>query len=92
MIILGLLNLVTFILSIVFGMFYPFIPEIGPDLSNIIENFMQILDKGIDLFCFLLGPVSSVLIAYILGFQVVRGIWSLIWFIIRKIPMLNIRE
>ena len=53
---------------------------------------MTILDTGVDLFCFLLGPVASVLVAYIITFQIVKSLWDLIWFVIRKIPMLNIRE
>ena len=92
MIIIGLLNIVTFILTFLFSLIKPFIPEIGEDLTNIIESFMKILDQGVDLFSFLLGPVASVLVAYILAFQIVKSTWDLIWFIIRKIPMINIRE
>jgi len=92
MIIMALLNLVTFILNFVFGLISPFLPEIGPELTNIINNFMNVLDAGLDMFCFFMGPVASVLVAYILAFQIVKSLWDLIWFIIRKIPMLSIRE
>lgn len=92
MIIMGLLNVVTFLLTFVFGAVAPYIPPIGEDVTNILNNFMNILDMGVDLFCFLLGPVASILVAYIIGFQIVKSFWDLIWFVIRKIPMLNIRE
>lgn len=92
MIIIGFLNLVTLILNLLFGLIQPLIPKIGPEVTEIIKEFMVILDKGIDLFCFLLGPVASVLVAYILAFQVAKSTWDLVWFIIRKIPMFNIRE
>lgn len=92
MIVLGLLNIVTFILNFIFGLISPMMPPIGDNLANIIENFMEVLDMGLDLFCFLMGPVASVLVAYILSFQVIKSLWDLIWFIVRKIPMLGIRE
>lgn len=92
MIILGLLNIVTFILNIVFSSVFVLFPRISPEVEAILENFMQVLDKGVDMFCFFLGPVASVLIAYILAFQIVKSTWDLIWFVIRKIPLLNIRE
>lgn len=92
MIIIGFLNLVTLILNLLFGLIQPLIPKIGPEVTAIINDFMTILDKGIDLFCFLLGPVASVLVAYILAFQVAKSTWDLVWFILRKIPMLNIRD
>lgn len=92
MIILGLLNIVTFILNFVFELLSPLVPEIGPELTKIIDKFMIILDSGLNMFCFLLGPVASVLVAYILAFQIAKSLWGLIWFIIRKIPMLSIRE
>lgn len=92
MLILGLLNMVAFILNIVFGSVFALFPDISPEVTAIIENFMAVLDKGVDMFCFLLGPVASVLVAYILAFQIVKSTWDLIWFVIRKIPLLNIRE
>lgn len=92
MILLLLLTLVTSIVDAVFGLIAASFLPWGDTLQNVMESFISILDQGINMFYFLFGPVALILVTYILSFQVLKHTWDIIWWVIRKIPILNIRE
>lgn len=92
MILLLLLTIVTSIVDFVFGLIANLLLPWSSQLNDILIAFLNVVDQGIDMFYFLFGPVAIVLVTYILSFQVLKHTWDIIWWVIRKIPMLNIRE
>lgn len=92
MILLLLLTVVTSIVDLVFGLIASSFLPWGDVLQNVMDSFISILDQGINMFYFLFGPVALILVTYILSFQVLKHTWDIVWWVIRKIPILNIRE
>ena len=92
MILIALLSIVTGIVDAVFGFIAQFFLPWGVDLQLILSNFLPVVYKGANMFYFFFGPVAVILVSYILTFQILKHTWDIVWFVIRKIPMLNIRE
>lgn len=90
MILLLLLDVVTSIIDGIFNILPVF--ELGEDIIVFLDKFMLVLDKGLTMFSFFVGPVCPILLGYVLAIESIRHAWQLIWFVIRKIPFLNISQ
>ena len=94
MLILAILSFVTFLVGMIFGFVTEVlgIGELPESIATIATDFFNILARGVDLFGFLIGPVGKILLSLVISLEAFHAVYKVIWFIIRKIPILNIRE
>lgn len=92
MIIEGLLdfiiNVLTFILDLL-----PDLPSVPAEVTSAVSTFINLIFDNVGLLgVFVPLSIIKVIIPLWLGIEVFDKVYSLIFWVIRKIPMLNIRE
>lgn len=89
MLILAILTLAAWLIDFVIGFVYSRLPfgELPETILNYVEQFFNILAKGVDLFGFLIGPVGKTLLAIVISLEAFYSIWKIVWFVIRKIKL-----
>jgi len=93
MLIKGLLDLIYNILDLIL---FTELPEMPDSLLFILDEMVNYVVMGISVLRVFLGDITlqifSVLFTLVLTFNSFYMIWSLVFWILRKIPMLNIKE
>lgn len=94
MLIMAFLSFCAFLIDSIFNVVFSVmnISEIPSSITSVVSSFFDILARGVDMFGFLIGPVGKILLGIIVNLETFHMLYKLIWFIIRKIPVLNIRE
>lgn len=92
MIIEGLLKVVSFILNFVFDLL-PDLPEMPSSIVSAIDNVLDVIFGNVGLFgIFVPLNIVKILIPLWLVVYNFDKIYSLLFWVIKKIPILNIRE
>ena len=88
MILMTLMNIVSFFLDLIWGIFGA-ITEVGfgNNLDSVLNAFLPIIDNGCAMFNFLFGDIASVLVTYILTFEAVKHTYDIIIWVIHKLPV-----
>lgn len=93
MIISGLLNLIYSVLSFLLVFELPNMPDTILTILNQITGYFQ---TGIQVISAFIGPtaigVIALLIQLVIFLNAAYFLWSLVFWVIRKIPILNVRE
>lgn len=89
MLILAILTLAAWLINFVFEIVFALLPiaQLPNEVLNYVEQFFNILSKGVDLFGFLIGPVGKTLLSIVISCEAFHAMWKMIWFVIRKIKL-----
>ena len=83
-----IINVLTFILDLL-----PDLPSVPAEVTSAVSTFINLIFDNVGLLgVFVPLSIIKVIIPLWLGIEAFDKVYSLIFWVIRKIPMLNIRE
>lgn len=93
MLIMGLARLVLGILNVLLVFQLPELPE---EVTNVANSITGYISSGVGLVAAFVGSgtmnVLAVLLGLVLALNAAYAVYSLVFWVIRKIPMLNVKE
>jgi len=93
MIISGLLNVIYGVLSVLLVFDLPKLPD---TVTTLLGEFGGYVVTGVNMLSVFIGPtamgVIALLLSLIIAMNVAYFLYSFVFWVVRKIPMLNVRE
>lgn len=92
MIIEGLLDTIIKVLTFILDLL-PDLPQVPVEVTSAVDTFMNLIFDNVGLLgVFIPLGIVKIIIPLWLGIEAFDKIYALVFWVIRKIPMLNIRE
>lgn len=92
MIIEGLLDTIIKVLTFILDLL-PDLPQVPVEVTSAVDTFMNLIFDNVRLLgVFIPLGIVKIIIPLWLGIEAFDKIYALVFWVIRKIPMLNIRE
>lgn len=92
MIIEGLLDTIIKVLTFILDLL-PDLPQVPVEVTSAVDTFMNLIFDNVGLLgVFIPLGIVKIIIPLWLGIEAFDKVYSLVFWVIRKIPMLNIRE